>query len=529
MKHFSKKYHFLIGIALSAYQLNAQTVNPATQADLSITTTVPAPPANSGIDLAPHGDGSVFDLAAIAYDDPTASYYEIKWIDPANNVISTQGGAGGDPDVAYYSNPDLTAVGYCDWSSPSTVWLDVFVLTSFPGPPPTYAYIPGNINYIGNGEYPNIDINSFGDGAYCYEDGGQIKLLAFTPSGVTSFIGPTVTIGSGTQPDVIVTDDNDYAVVTFVNGADLNVIILDYPDLQSGIVSVISNYNYTSRTSGFAYPRIASSKMAGTLSPLDFSVVVEDQTSGGTDIVAFSFFGLGLAGQYTVNQGLTGCTNSKPVVTYTRNKIVYSWSADYSSCFFSVAPPNATHTDVLLREYDGMSLSPLNGGDYFEVNMTQGSFYQSNIAIGSEKDGNYTSSGKEATVYSDAGDIFWKYRAPGTFYEPAKVQDDNGIAASSKQTHITGEHTFAATSDILSNQLKLMGNPVRSTITLYSNDARSTNVRLLNASGQEVNLEERIVKEDNQIKISVSDLSRGIYFLEGEINGYQKVMRVSCI
>lgn len=528
-----KKSNLLLaaGIVLSATQTNGQTIQAAVQGDVAITTTVSSPPANTGIDIAPHKNsgGVALDFTAVAYDDPTASFYEIKWFNPSGSLIATNGGSGGDPDVSYYSNPDLTAVAYCDWSTPSTVWLDVYTLVSFPGPPPTYGYNTANITNVGNGTYPNIDINSFGDGVYCFEDGGRITLRSFTPSGgPTSIFGSAVVVGTGVQPDVILTDDNQFAVVTYVNGADLNIDILDYNDLQNGVASIIASYHYPSWGTGIEFPRIASCKNAGFLSPHDFTVVAEDHGSPGTLIRAFSFTGLSPASQYVVNQGLTDCTNNKPVVTYTTEKIVFSWSADYSSCTHTVAPPNSTHTDVLLREYDGNSFTPLHGGDHFEVNRLQGAFYQSNVAINTQKDGNYVSTGREATVYSNNSTNYYKNRTSTTFYEPAKEKDRNtGVArrATGGQAALNGLSNSRDIGNI--NYLELIGNPVESTMTIESSDVASTHINLLSATGRVINLNGRITSKGNQLMISMSDLAPGVYFLHGEVNGFEKVIRVS--
>jgi len=78
-------------------------------------------------------------------------------------------------------------------------------------------------------------------------------------------------------------------------------------------------------------------------------------------------------------------------------------------------------------------------------------------------------------------------------------------------------------------QLRLIGNPINKTIILQSSDVEATNVTLISASVQVVNLDGRVHRKGNRLTILVGDLATGIYFLYGEVNDYKKVIRVNRI
>lgn len=474
-------------LAAFAGSISAQTLVPAVLTDVNVPTSVTMPPANTGIAIGPD-----YDISAVVYDDPTASFYVIEWLDSSGNIQTTNGGLGGDPDVAYYSNIDVTVVAYNDWSPPSQVWVDDYYLSTVS----PLNYTPGGSHFIDFGQGQNIDISSQGTGAICWENGGKIFASTFNVGPFSK--GPTVYIGPGIEPDIAV-HDNGVVSVTYIDNTKLIVQSLDYSDLDAGSATVLYANGFGPTAGGtFAAPRIAAPHNAAFASGnLDnFTVVSQEKNNvGGVNISGF-FYDAGTMFPYVlVNDNMQTCYNNRPVVTYQLDKVVIAWASMYQSCGATITPMTPVYEDLIMGEFE-YSGSNINGQDLFEVNRFQGGFDKAIPSISAKYDGNYpinsTSDSFEGIFYNNGGDLFWKSRDYNTFYRLAQ----------SNQDAITSEPAF-----------ELAENPVGDIIRVNINTDSSTAFVLYNSMGQQIDITADY-NSKSEASFSIAHLPHGHYFLK---------------
>lgn len=468
--------------------LSAQTLLPAVQGDINIPSSSPMPPANTGISIGPY-----YNTSAVVYDDPTASFYTIEWLDSSGAIQDTNGGSGGDPDVAYYANIDVTVVAYNDWSPPSQVWVDDYYLNTVT----PLSHTPGGSHYIAPGQSQNIDISSLGTGAICWENGGKIFASSFSVGPFSK--GPTVYIGPGLQPDIAV-HDNGTASITYIDSGKLIVHSLDYNDLSLGSLS-ITYANGFAPTAGasFLNPRIAAphnaTYAAGSMD--NFTVVAQEKNNvGGVNISGF-FYDAGTMFPYVLaNDNMETCFNNRPVVAYQLDKVLIAWASEYQSCGAVITPITPVFQDVILGEFE-FSGANINGQDLFEVNRLQGSFGKAIPAIAAKYDGNYqinsTADSFEGIVYNNNSDLYWKSRTYSSFYRMAQ---NNNTAISNDQV-----------------AFQLLENPVGEYIRVNINTGEKAQFVLYNSLGQQLHIKATYTS-DTQASFSIAHLPKGNYFLK---------------
>lgn len=460
------------------------------------------PSPNSGIALAPGRKWTV-----VAMDDQLGSNYQIWWFDKYNNNFSSNSGVGMDPDVAFSQNSDLT---YITYNHSGTIWIDTYVLTIPFGSP---NYLKQSADFLGAGTYPNLDINSSGDGVVCFQSGGNTVVRAFSPHPIAPILYPPVIVGVGTQPDVILSDNGIDVIVTSIDGGNLNVTKLNYADLILGSLSTSLVQTHPASGENYSFPRIASPRNKNFMNINDFTVVAERATTSGQRIEGFNYSSSGSVTNFLVNDGLDHCENNKPVVTYDGNRLVFAWTSKYDAvCAPTITSKNNQKEDVLMAEYTATTLRPLSGGAFAEVNQTQGAFNQSNVSITCRYDGNHTISATkdlgEAATFTNNNEAFWKSRTYGTAYKMhSETQDGTELSES-----------FSIT---------LLENPVLDVIRLQLEEANNIQVSVRDVTGKTIDLSKRMQASSTHINIDMRGLSSGLYFVSCHtIDGQQKVFKV---
>lgn len=471
---------------------NAQIQN-ATAPDMGI---APAP-VNTGIAIAP-----AVDVQATVFDDGTGGY-KIFWIESATStIVDAHGNTGNDPDVAYYANADALVVAY---ENGGVIFVDdYYLMTLFPAP----DYFLGGTTNVAVGSYPNVDMNSLGDGVLCWEDGGMVWVCSFNIGGFVA--GPPVPINPGTQPDVVLLDDGITLALTYVDpGGVLIIETMDYAGITGGAYVPWNQWQYPPMIQ-YEYPRIAGQRNTnfGFGAPDDFTVVAQDHNGGTAEVHAFFAMGGAIVTPMVlVNNDFMGCStfDPRPVVTYERGRVHIAWSQDYMggcSGLWQTAPN--PEDDVLMKMYNAAGAT---GGMYEEVNTFQSAFASnSRTSISAEYDGNYmitNANWHEGIVYNDPGDLLWKGRSNVT----------PGWLDQADPTH-TREDNFS-----------LANSPVDHTIEVISEDDAPATFTLMDNAGRTVELK-TITNNGNNYSIDISHLSGGMYFLHCSSEASEEVLRV---
>ncbi|MFK7784831.1 MAG: hypothetical protein AB8B56_06940, partial [Crocinitomicaceae bacterium] len=397
---------FTVGIAVST---DAQIWN-ATQPEIGIWSA----PNNTGLAIAPDED-----IQAAVFDDP-GGFYQIYWIEGSTStIVDADANSGIDPDVAYYANADALVVAYEDGG---VIFVDDYYLATLL---PTPDYFMNTTTAVSSGTYPNVDMNSMGDGVLCWEDGGMIWACSF---GIGAFNpGPPTPVIDGTQPDIILLDDGSTVALTYVdpNGS-LHIMTLDYGSLQGGGAAIMQLQGFDWLGNTAAFPRIAGQRNSNFGAPDDFTVVAQYSNSPTFPEVygVFSTGGTISAAPVLINGAFAGCNSSdpRPVVAYDRSEVHVAWSQNYFSGCSGLGQSNPNFTsDVLLTNYDPVgnllpATPPIPGGFiYEEVNQFQ-SFIGGNsrTSISTEYDGFFSINNfnyHEGVLFNDPGDLLWKERS----------------------------------------------------------------------------------------------------------------------
>lgn len=498
-----KLFLFTFGLHVCFMQSKAQLINPASSTEFPVSTSFVMPASNTGVAIAEIGSGaSLIQATAVVADDniPTSSY-EINWYDQSGTLLDAEKGDGSDPDVAYYSNADFIFVGYNNTTSTSAIWLDSYQLFGGGG----INYTLANSWFVANGNYPNIDHNSGNGGIGSYQIGNNLVFAyAFD---VNTGPGPVTTVSLGSHPDVVVLNNPNRAVITYVRNGNLHVRLFDYVALQGGSFVPIASFNFPASGEPYDYPRIAAAR--NCVSPDLYTVVAERTTGSGSNIEAFTFNGSTLVASAVVNPGLQNCTNTRPVVTYNCDRISIAFSSDYTSCSYSVTPPDPIRTDIIHADFN-LALGWV-GGQYYEVNSAAGLFAQGNVSLNCNYDPLLTSTTTfEVATYTDDHGWYWKWRN----YLP----DQFRLAAPSNQ----------AMKEIEKNTLNvsLAQNPVTSSALLRAEDFEGIQLRLMNQIGQQIDLSGRVSNRQQEVRIDVQDLPAGMYFIQCEKEGALQVIKM---
>lgn len=454
-------------------------------------------PNSTGLAVIP---GSM-DIQAAVFDDGSGDYY-IQWIESTSStVVDADQQPGTDPDVAYYANEDLVTVVY---ENGGNVFIDEYFLTSLS----PLDYVLGNTIYVGNGEYPNIDMASTGYGIVTWENGGDVFVSTYTPGTV----GPMVWAGGGTQPDVVVTDNYDLAALTYVDPAgELMIETISYFNLFSSSYSIVTSWGPYTPSNFYEYPRIAAERnqfFGGNLE--NFTVTVQDY--GSSSPIVEGFFvtnGSTMNPAVIVNPDFLSCGGDMPlpVVAYERGRVKIAWSQEYpGTCSgLSQSNPNASHNDVFVRMFNPTGTI---SGDYLEANQWQSTFAPvSRHSLASRYDGVYgvnNSNFQSGILFNDVGDLFWKGIYPGN----SVYMDEAGISAEREGS------TFS-----------LVTSPVAQTIEVLSETDDVASFQLLDNAGRIVELRD-ITSNDNVYSIDITHLSGGMYFLNCSSASGQEVLRV---
>jgi len=478
-----------LSVGMSA-SVEAQIIN-STQPETSINSSM----NNTGLAIAPN-----VDLQAAVFADGGGSW-RIYWIDgPTGAIVDVDGGAGYDPDVAYYANADAVVVGY-DHSG--VVYVNDYYLTSLS----PVNYNLNTATAVAPGKHANIDMNSIGRGVLCWEDGVHVWASAFSIG--TFSPGPPVMIGPGTMPDVIVLDDGIRAAITYVDPAgNLMIETLEYSALAAGAYSPMGNWNFPSM-SGYHSPRIASQRNSLYTPVEDFAVVAQDWNGSMDEVHAFFAPSAAVsAGPVLVNDSFIWCTteNPFPVVAFNRNRVRIGWSQNYlggCSSLWQTAPNY--ENDILIRSY---STTGATSATHEEVNQNQSNYAGiSKTSLSTEYDGNYSINNlnwHEGVLFQDPNKLFWKQINAGN---PSYINESNNI------TQARG------------NNFSLVTSPVDQTIEVLSESDNIASFQLLDNAGRIVELRD-ISNANNVYSIDISHLSGGMYFLHCSSNAGQEVLRV---
>ncbi|MEQ9187830.1 MAG: T9SS type A sorting domain-containing protein [Cryomorphaceae bacterium] len=458
--------------------------------DNAINSAIGSPTEHTGIAIAPDASGStLMKFTAAVWDSPITGSYEIQWYEDNTALLCAFQVEGTDPDVAYYANPDLVHV--CRTHN-NEVYVDAYALNSTTG-----VYDAMYNAYVDDGIYPNIDANSNGDGILCWENGGEIYIQPV--GGVSSlFTGLKENVGPGSSPDVVLSDNGVDVIVTYINSGNLEIRKYDYTTMFSpfGPPVLTASHSIPSNGDNYDFPRIASPRNSNFYNQYaDYTIVAE--RSSGTDerIEAVSEVGGTLSAPYLVNGGFETCSNSFPVVTYNMETLVMAWSSNYGGCANTLnimgTPPEE---DVIMVEYDPTNLTSLSG-DFYEVNANQSGFGSGRPALNATYDGNYgvqTGDAREAMIFYNSSDVYWKKRGAGGNY---KSDQANQSFAESMET------SFA----------RLLTNPVENEAIITGSDLSSTQVMVSDVTGRIVDLNTR--RTEQNITIEMAGLKSGVYLI----------------
>jgi len=481
-----------LGVSLgTAY---AQTVQDAVNPDIVVPSW--APVENTGIAIAPF-----YQWNAVVHDDPGGAYF-IQWLDPGTGaVLDIDKQPGANPDVSYYQNADVVSVTYEDGGG---VWVDDYVLATV---------TPTNYNLatktpIAPGFNPNIDLNSQGNGIVTWEDGSDIWVAAYNVVGAPS---TPIGVTAGSQPDVILLDDNQNFVLTYINPAgDWETQTFDYPSIVGGSPTIVPTSGLISVPvfgAQWEWPRIQSNRNSGFGgNPDDYTAVAQDNQGGTYDVYGLFFQGLGnVMSLVHVNNGLNLCGFDfpRPVVAYDRNFVHIAWAQEYS-CHPSL---DGNERDVLLREYeyDGT----LTTGIFEEVNLVGSNFIFSATSINTEYDAGYgitPTNYFEGIVYNDPGDLFWKGR---NILNPVFRQGNQNTTVKVEK----GVEEDFITVEVTTEDETITPADLEMSFTLYDQSGRVVALPQYSQEGM-------------IFQIDASTLEHGIYLLHYTLNGETKAERI---
>ncbi len=477
--------------------LNAQVIVNSSAPDTQLGGTVD----HTGLAISP---GTV-DVQAAVYSDGTGDYY-IDWMEGSSGtILDHDKQAGNDPDVAYYVDENAVVVVYVNGGD---VWIDEYYLTSTS--PVDYTLV--NTLNLGSGQYPNIDIASTEYGIITWENAGDIFV---TPYLVGSGFGPIVHVGSGVQPDAIVTDNYALAALTYIDaGGDLVIETIDYFNLFSGNYLIVSNWTY-SPIQIYEFPRIASNKNAQYGNLENFSVVVQDYNTTPGSATVDGFFVTNAStmnGPVLVNPDFANCYGDYPlpVVVYQQGRVRVAWSQTHlGGCSgLTQTLSGGLDDDVFVRMF---SANGATSGNYLEANGWQSGAYSSysRTSIASRYDGTNSGSVNNSNyqggiLFSDQGDLFWKAVYPAN---PSYIEEQNII---------TEDHR---------NNFSLVTSPVDQTIEVLSKSDNFASFEMLDNAGRLVELK-TISSSDNVYSIDISHLSGGMYFLKCSSETGNEILRV---
>lgn len=481
------------GIGLIA---NAQLVNNATQPIFGFASA----PLNTGLAIAPG-----LDAHAAVYDDGSGNY-QIDWIESiSSSIVDSEGSIGDDPDVAY--NYDGSALVVASTTN-NSIFIDEYVLIGGPA-----DYTLSSNNFIYDGIYPNVDVNSGGRGVVCWELNGDVLVTPFLLAPNFS-PGPPVqpiNIGTGTQPDVVIMDDGSTVGLTYIDPSGALIVrLIDYNSIWTPTYIGLAQWAFPPQFSAnYEFPRIASQRNSAFSGPTDFTVVAQEFNGANTDVFGFVFNGASLANPYVhINDYFMGCStfDPRPVVAYDRDYIHVAWSQDYQGGCSGLPQSNPNNeNDVLLRILD-IGGNPT--GDLEEVNTLQSNFASiSRTSIATEYDGAYSIHDfnyNEALIFNDPGDLLWKGRGAATV--PVFMDEHNIMTEQ--------ESIFS-----------LATSPVGQTIEVVSKSEELATFQLLDNAGRIVELK-TISKNENNYSIDISHLSGGIYLLNCASEAGNEVLRV---
>jgi len=454
-------------------------------------------PVNTGLAIAPG-----VDVQASVHDDG-AGGYKINWIESATStIVDADGNPGNDPDVAYYANADALVVAY---ELGGMIFVDDYYLMTLT-PAPDYSL--NTTTNVAPGTYPNVDMNSAGDGILSWEDGGFVWVAAFNIGGFVS--GPPVPINPGTQPDVVLLDDGITVALTYVEPSGVLIIeTMDYTAVTAGIYAPWMMWQYPPMTQ-YEFPRIAGQRNTnfGWGNPDDFTVVAQDWNGGTSEVHGFFAIGGGIVNPMVlINNNFMGCPSNdpRPVVTYERGRVHIAWSQNYlggCSGLWQTAPN--LEDDVLMRMYNAGGAT---GGMIEEVNTHVSAFSgNSRTSISAEYDGNYmitNTNWHQGIVFNDPGDLLWKGRSSIT---PGWMDEADPT--------VTREENFS-----------LATSPVDQTIEVISEAAAPATFQLLDNAGRTVELK-TVTQNGNNYSLDISHLSGGMYFLHCSSDAGEEVLRV---
>lgn len=478
----------LISCTLTSPLFGQGNIFPSTQQDFALAST----PNNTGLTV-------VHDAHQVAvYDDGSGSYY-FDCIKPGTPIVVFQDvHSGNDPDVAYYKPDNIVSVIF---EKAGNIYVQDYLLTSTS---PSVVYTIIGTNFVGNGVYPNIDINSNGDGLVTWDDGGIIYAAYYKPG----YVGPHTAVGHGSQPDIIQTDDWDMGAITYIeSGGDLMIETFVGPHILSGIYTPVTSWAY-SPNSIYEFPRIAADRnMYYGGDRQHMTVVAQDYNTQGSAQVDgfFILYGTTMNGPVDVNSDFNSCGGDYPLpaVAYLQGKPRVIWSQIYpSGCTTASNPIN--YNDVFVSEFnpDG---SP--SFDYLQVNQTSGQFASfSRNAIASEYDYQNLitpTTYQSGVLYSDNVKLYWK-----------------GIS-STNPSYLEEQITANHEKEIFS----LTTNQLDQTIEVISEDDAPASFTLLDNAGRIVELK-NVVNNGQTYTIDISHLSGGMYFLQCSSEASEEVFRV---
>ena len=475
--------------------VNAQIQN-AVNPDVPVAGTT----INTGLAIAPG-----YDAQAIVFDDG-AGNYQINWLQSAtSSIVDVDGQSGNDPDVAYYANADALVVAF---EKGGNIYVDDYYLgVAWPTP----NYFLNATTLVSTGSYPNVDMNSLGDGILCWEDGGNIWVCSFNIGTFTP--GPPVVVAQGTQPDVILLDGGNFVALTYVApGGKLIIETSDYTAIQAGGYSQYNQWGY-SPINAYENPRIASQRntnFGGGIfgSWKDFTVVASDYNGFTYEVQAWFANGTVITNpSVVVNNDFLSCQSKypRPVVAYERGRVHIAWTQYYPfgcSGMWQTAPNN--EDDILLKTFDAFGNTATW---YEEVNSFQSNFMgTASPSISTEYDGNYVIDNlnwHESLVYNDPSILFWKGR---------DVTLPNFIDEGDPQ--LARESVFS-----------LVTSPVEESIEILSSDDAPAVFQLLDNAGRIVEVK-KVESNGNSYSLDISYLSSGTYFLKCSSTASEEIVRI---
>lgn len=488
-----KVYLLLTSCLFLASQGNSQIIN-AVNPETSVAGVV----VNTGLAIAPF-----YHFQAIVFDDPSFSTYRIEWRDNTGVLQDWDVQPGYNPDVAYYSNADAVVVAY---ENGGQIFVDDYYLFTL-GP---LDYNLNANNNVANGTNPNVDMNSLGNGVLTWEDGGFVFACTFNIGTFTP--GPIVPIAPGSNPDIILLDNNNEVIITYEQGGALMMESYDHFALMSGGAAIINSHMIPPSGAGWELPRVASQRNSNFGPADDFTVVAQENNGGGLYTVAGFFFnGSASFTPQFVNQGVANCGNlaPKPVVAYERKFVDIAWAQKYApSCvtFGGIGP--GPWLDVLSARCDNMGNNIYGVTTYEEVNMIPLNFVGSSTSISTEYDGNYNITSAnycEGIIFNDPGDLFWKKRDPAV---PVFKMAGEGM-----------EDPIAVIKPADSDEIQVIVEG------MDAMDDQTAEFVLVDNTGREIALS-NTTKQGDSYYLDASALSEGIYLLNCTIGGHTKTVRI---